>query len=248
MEVDLESQKDAFRRRYSGMTDGELLDAYQNRLDSFCEAAKAAITEVVHERGGADMLKLSAGSGSRRQQQSGDSGTGIDGGVRILDDETVAECQFALIEGAAGHADQLLHDIQKRLAETYMPLDCRWGLVEVKTKGWISRVRRDFLIVEAEEFPDHHSYISIRDFGTYLDCMRALTVEPGFLKKFFSRKITGDEAALSAPGNLLKYQDLRSWNAVINNSVKRSLHDLVARLGKQPSQMYYGEKSFLDMW
>lgn len=241
----MESQKDAFRRRYSGMTDKELLDAYQNRFETFCEAAKDAFNEVLKERGGVDMVKLRAGAGhSSSVDGKGEEVTG----VRTLSDETVKEVQFALINGAAGQAEPLLANVQKRLQEAYMPLQCRWGVVEVKTKGWVSRVRRDFLIVEVEEFPDYHNYISVRNFGTYLDCLRALTMEPNFVKKILSRKLTGDEEGLSAPKNLLKFQDLNSWNNVVNDCMKKSIDALVERLGQKPGQFRYGERNFLDIW
>ena len=241
----MESRNDALKKRFAGMTDSELLEAYQARFNTFSDAAKTAFNEVLKERGGVDMLKLRAGAGHSSQADGkGDEVTG----VRTLSDETVAEAQFALIDGASGQADRLLEDIQKKLQAAYMPLQCRWGVVEVKTKGWISRVRRDFLIVEVEEFPDYHNYISVGDFGTYLDCLRALTIEPGFVKKFLSRKLTGDEEGLSAPKNLLKFQDLHSWNTVVKNCVKRSIDELIERLGQKPGQHQYGEQTFLDIW
>ncbi len=170
------------------------------------------------------------------------------GGTRTLKDETISETQRAFIRNAAGHSEEVIEDIKKRLRESDMPLDCKWGVTEVKTAGWISRVRRDFLIVELSEFPDYHNYISVRDFGIYLDCLRVLTIEPGVVKKLLAKKLADDEQALSAPKNILKNQDLEAWKSVVNDCVKQSIDALVERLGQKTSQIRYSEKTILDIW
>jgi len=173
---------------------------------------------------------------------------GIFSDVRTLDDETLYEIQYYFITNAAGNATRVLDSIQKKLEVVDMPLKCRWGVAEVKTKKWISRVRRDFLIVDVDEFPNHHTYISIRDFGTFLDCIRILTVEPGFAKKLIAKKLVGDEEALSQPKNILKHQDLHSWKEAVSICFKQAIDELIEELGRKPSDVRSGAKTFLDIW
>ena len=260
---------DEFEQGLRGMSDEDLLDMIDKNPEEYTSDAIRAAKEEAERRGGVEKLyelidaKFQLISEQEDQAQAeqeklyaeavreGEHALlphGLFSGTRTLKDETLSEVQFAQIRDAADHAESVIDDIKKKLEAACMPLDCRWGVVEVKTKSWISRVRRDFLIVELSEFPDYHTYISVRSFGTYLDCMRALTIEPGFVKKFLSRKLAGDEEALSAPKNILKHQDLNTWNEIVKDCMKRSVDELVERLGQKPGQVQYGEKKFLDIW
>jgi hypothetical protein len=104
------------------------------------------------------------------------------------------------------------------------------------------------LVVVHDDFPDYHQYISIRDYGLYMDCIRVFTVEPGFIKKFISRKLSGDPQGLSAPKNVLKHHDLHSWNVVVNDCVHMAIDELVEELGQKPGSVHSGTKTFMDIW
>lgn len=165
-----------------------------------------------------------------------------------LKEESILNEWTMLLDHAAGQAQGLIADIQKRLAESKMPGECTWEVEEVKSSGFFSKVRRDFLVVDLEQFKDYHMYIGIRDYGVHLDCCRFLTVEPGFLKKFAAERLTGYADALSAPKNILIHQDLRAWTTVVHHAVVDSVDDLIKKLGKDPKLLKRESKGILEIW
>ncbi|MGP8321755.1 MAG: hypothetical protein ACT6FE_05470 [Methanosarcinaceae archaeon] len=165
-----------------------------------------------------------------------------------LKEESILNEWAMVLDNASGNSQAVLDDIQKRLRESNIPGDCNWGIEEVKSSGLFSKVKRDFLIVSLDQFKDYHMYVSIRDYGVHLDCCRFLTVEPNFLKKFASTKLTGSADALSAPKNILIHQDLRAWATVVHHAVLDSVEALMAKLGKDPSLLQRGSKGFLEIW
>ena len=57
-----------------------------------------------------------------------------------------------------------------------------------------------------------------------------------------------DDEALSAPTNVLKHQDLSSWNEIVKDCMKQSIDEFVERLGQKPSQVQYGGNKSVDIW
>lgn len=165
-----------------------------------------------------------------------------------LKEEVIINEWAMVLDSAAGNAQTLLDDIQSRLEESRIPGDCTWKMREVKSEGIIGRVRRDFLIVSLKQFSDYHMYIGIRDYGAHLDCCRFLTLEPGFLKKWLSEKLTGVEDALSVPKNILVHQDLSAWTTVVHHAVLDSVEALMAKLGQDPRLLQRGSKGSLEIW
>lgn len=165
-----------------------------------------------------------------------------------LKEETILNEWAMVLDHAAGNVEIVLDNIQKRLNESKIPGECDWQVREVKSQGFFSRVRREFLFVSLKEFSDYHMYIGIRDYGAHLDCCRFLTVEPGFFKKWLSQKLTGDVEALSAPKNILIHQDLRAWTTVVHHCVLDSIESLMTELGKDPRLLQRQSKGFLEIW
>lgn len=165
-----------------------------------------------------------------------------------LKDESILNEWATVVDHAAGNAQAVMDDIQNRLQEAKIPGGCSWTVEEVKSKGFFAKVRRDFIIVSLDEFKDYHMYIGIRDYGVHLDCARFLTVEPGFMKKWASEKLTGYADALSAPKNILIHQDLRAWSTVVHHAVLDSVQALMTKLGKDPNLIQRGSKGFLEIW
>ncbi len=165
-----------------------------------------------------------------------------------LKEESILNEWAMILDNASGNAESVLEDVQNRLRESNIPGDCKWETEEVKSSGLFSKVRRDFLLVSLEQFKDYHMYISIRDYGVHLDCCRFLTVEPNFLKKWASTKLTGAADALSAPKNILIHQDLRAWTTVVHHAVLDSVEALMTKLGKDTKHLQRGSKGFLEIW
>lgn len=165
-----------------------------------------------------------------------------------LKEESILNEWAMVLDHVAGNAQAVLDDIQQRLAESQIPGDCTWSVEEVKSSGLFSKVRREFLVVNLSEFKDYHMYVWIRDYGVHLDCCRFITVEPGFLKKWASEKLTGAADALSAPKNILIHQDLRAWGTVVHHAVVDSVEALMKTLDKDPRLLQRGSKGFLEIW
>jgi hypothetical protein len=165
-----------------------------------------------------------------------------------LKEESILNEWSMMIDGAAGQAEAVLSEVQKNLQKSRIPGNCTWSVDEVKSSGLFAKVRREFLMVSLEDFKDYHMYIGIRDYGTHLDCVRFLTVEPGFLKKWAAERLTGYADALSAPKNILVHQDLRAWATVVHHAVLDSVYALVKKLGQDPSLIQRGSKGFLEIW
>ncbi len=165
-----------------------------------------------------------------------------------LKEESILNEWAMVLDNASGNSQTVFEEIQNRLRNSEIPGDCSWGIEEVKSAGMFSKVKRDFLIISLEQFKDYHMYVSIRDYGTHLDCCRFLTVEPNFLKKWASTKLTGSADALSAPNNILIHQDLRAWTTVVHHAVVDSVEALMKNLGKDTTHLQRGSKGFLEIW
>lgn len=165
-----------------------------------------------------------------------------------LKEETILDQWSQMVDTAAGQADAIIDDVQKRLRDAQMPGNPDWSLEEVKSSGWFSKVRREFLVVTLQEFKDYRIYVAARDYGIHLDICWFLTVEPGFFKKKLAERLGGDKAALSAPKNILIEQDLRAWVTVVHHCVKGAVEALMGKLGQDPKKIRTQSKGFLEVW
>jgi len=165
-----------------------------------------------------------------------------------IKEETILDQWSAILDGAAGSNHQLLEDIRQRLAAAQIPGECTWEFEEIKSAGWLSKVRREFLVIRWKQFSDYRLYIGVRDFGVNLDVCRFLTIEPGAFKKFLSRNVAGDDAALSGPKNILVAQDLRAWLTTVHHVLLNSVDQLLAELGQDSSGIERKSKGMLEVW
>ncbi|MCB1282335.1 MAG: hypothetical protein KDB18_12515 [Salinibacterium sp.] len=165
-----------------------------------------------------------------------------------LKEETILDQWAMMLDRAAGHADKILEDIDRRLRASEIPGDCSWETEEVKSSGWFSRVKREFIIIRLEQFGDYRMYVAARGYGVHLDICRFTTVEPGFFKKHLAEKLGGTSDALSAPKNILIEQDLRAWVTVVHHCVIDSVEALMESLGQDKSKIKRESKGFLSVW
>jgi hypothetical protein len=166
-----------------------------------------------------------------------------------LKEETILNQWSMLIDGAAGRGNEVLDSIQFHLEAARIPGNCQWSVDEVESGGFLSKTRREFLIVRLDQFSDYRNYVGVRAYGTHLDCCRFLTVEPGFFKRQISQAITGGEdRLLSTPKNLLVEQDLSAWVTVVHHAVLDAVKSLYAKLGQDPAGIRRETKGFLQVW
>ncbi len=165
-----------------------------------------------------------------------------------LKEENILDEWSTVLEQARDHSDALLEDMQRRLEASQIPGGCTWALVDVQSSAWVSRVRREFLVVQLEQFKDYRMYIAAREYGIHLDVCRFLTVEPGFFKKALAEQVAGDQGALSTPKNILLHQDLRAWVTVVHRAVVGAVEELMKTLGQDTSRINRKSKGFLEIW
>lgn len=165
-----------------------------------------------------------------------------------LKEETILDQWSMMVDRAAGHASKVLQDIDQRLRAAEIPGGCTWETQEVKSQGWLSKVRRDFMVVRLEQFGDYRMYIAAREYGVSLDVCRFTTVEPGFFKKHLAERMTGTAEALSAPKNILVEQDLRAWVTVVHHCVLDAVGSLMDSVGQDKSKIKRESKGFLEVW
>lgn len=166
-----------------------------------------------------------------------------------LKEETVLNQWSTLIDRAAGHTDELFEEIQGQLKMAQIPGGCTWSVEEIKSSTWVSRVRRDFLVIKLEQFSDYRNYVGIRDYGINMDVCRYLTCEPGFFKKKISEKFfAGDPLGISSPKNILVEQDLTAWATVAHHCVLDGVSVLLKKLGQDPSKLRRETKGVLEVW
>ncbi len=193
-----------------------------------------------------------------RSEYQGHHQDGIFSGIKTINgmfssDKTIKEESILnewtmILDNAAGNSQAILDEIQNRLSESKIPGNCTWAVEEVQSSGLLSKVKREFLIINLEQFKDYHMYVSIRDYGVHLDCCRFLTVEPNFLKKWASEKLTGAADALSAPKNILIHQDLKAWATIVHHAVVESVEVLMNKLEKDTTHLRRGSKGFMEIW
>ena len=166
-----------------------------------------------------------------------------------LKDETILNQWSMLIDGAAARGNEVLDSIKFHLEAARIPGNCHWSVDEVESGGFLSKTRREFMIVRLDQFSDYRNYIGVRAYGSHLDCCRFLTVEPGFLKRQLSQAITGgSDQLLSTPKNLLVEQDLSAWATVVHHAVLDAVKSLYAKLGHDPAGIRHETKGFLQVW
>jgi|GEM_PF-1271291 len=169
-------------------------------------------------------------------------------GRRKIDGAKVREQWATLVDRGAGHAEELIYDIQNRLEEAEIPGECTWSLIAARSPVVFSKLSRPFLSVELKQFKDFHQYIGARDYGIHLDCCWFLTIEPGMLKYVISTTITDDSEALSQPKDILVAQDLRAWITVVHCAVMDAVDALAERIGSDKSRIQRGTKGVLGIW
>lgn len=166
-----------------------------------------------------------------------------------LKEETILNQWSMLVDGAAGKATALLKDIEARLTAARIPGRCEWSVEEVQTGGFLRKTRREFLIIRLAQFDDYRTYVGVREYGSFLDLCRFVTVEPGFLKRQLSQAIApGEDRLLSAPKNILVEQDLYAWVTVVHHCVLDAVRSLLKEVGQDPLGIRRETKGFLQVW
>jgi hypothetical protein len=264
----MKNAHEEMRRRIKALTDEELVNMIDGNPQDYTEEGLLIARQEAESRGSLEGLykKIENKYGSPQEQtesiaeqetpETPTSDAGRDSSPRktwsfrsrTLKEETLLEEWSMLVLQGAGNAPGVLDEIQLLLESSKIPGECKWLIEEVKSSNLIFKTKREFLIVEIDQFKDYHNYICIRDYGVHLDCSRFLTVEPGFLKKKLLTNLGMDETRLSTPRNIMLHQDLQAWNTVVDYAVKTSVESLLTRLGQDIKLMPRESRKVLDIW
>jgi len=149
---------DELNIRTKNLSDEELLNMIDGNPEDFTEEAVDAARKEVLNCGRTELLyqkiekemeevRLLENMDIPPEEFEGDNQyeltTGLFSNVRTLKDETIGDIKQRMIPQASGHVEEVINDIQKLLEASNMLFNCRWGVVEVKIKQLILRVRRD---------------------------------------------------------------------------------------------------------
>jgi len=167
-----------------------------------------------------------------------------------LKDENILDQWSTVIDDAAGHAFEVLEDIQEHLEASRFPDGTSWKLEEVKSGGGMfgGGTKRELLFIRQKALSDYKMYVGVRDYGAHLDICRFLTCEPGRVKKFIAEKLAGYSEALSQPSDILNEQDLRAWVTVVHHCVVGATGALMKRLDQDPTTINRTSKGALEVW
>lgn len=165
-----------------------------------------------------------------------------------LKEETILNQWSTLLTQGARQAGALMGAIEAQVRAAQIPGGVSVSLDEVQSGGFMSKTRREFLIVKLEQFSDYRMYIGCRPYGVHLDVCRFVTVEPGFFKKAIANQLGGSADALSAPKNILVEQDLRAWVTTVHHAVLSATESVMRDLGQNPATLNRQSKGFLEIW
>lgn len=165
-----------------------------------------------------------------------------------IKEETILNQWSMIVEGTADRGEDVLRAILAHLKDARLPEGCSCHKDTVQSGGWMSKVKREFLICENESFKDYRVYIGVRAYGANLDVCRFVTVEPGFMKQLMSQQMAGDAYALSGPRNILVEQDLKAWLTVVHHAVIDAVDDLFSDLKRDRSKIRRESRGILEIW
>jgi hypothetical protein len=159
--------------------------------------------------------------------------------------EGVLQSWTRLIEDGAGHGKEILDAVEAKIRQSKMP-DILWNQREVSS-GFMS-AKRWFLVVGHRNMSDYKMYIGARDFGAHLDVAWYLTVQPGTLKRAFSKYTMGNPNAISMQMDFFRQQDLSACVGYAHKCVVDEVNKLLSQLGQDTAGLNTKSKGFLELW
>jgi len=163
-----------------------------------------------------------------------------------LTSEKVLERWAGLVQGGAGRSEWLIDKTIELLSATDLQ-NLFYKREPVRT-GMFSDPR-DFLILTYGTLREYAMFIGARDFGKDLDVAWFLTVNPGFLKRAISKKLTGGNPnALSMDIDLFAQQDLQAFKLVADTCLQKAVDILLDELKLDHSTIDRKSKGFLSVW
>src|SRR5215211_5229026 len=145
--------------------------------------------------------------------------------MATLSREKVIDQWFALVERGAGRDKWVMDKTQEAIKEFAAPgVSIRREAVSSGLFG----ESRQFLIVTHQKLKEYAMFINARNFGRDLDVSWFMTVNPGFLKRAISKRLTmGDPNALSTNIDVFAQQDLSAYEQAAHHCLQDILKTLM---------------------
>jgi hypothetical protein len=164
-----------------------------------------------------------------------------------LRSEKVVKQWGTVVERGAGRDKWVLDTTETLIKEVSPPTVVTKR--EPVTSGGMFSEKRDFLIVTHNTLREYAMFIGAQNFGKDLAVAWYLTVNPGFLKRAISKKLTnGDPNALSGVLPVFAQQDLSSLLSSAHHRLKEVVQELFSELSQDSSRIDWNPKGFLNIW
>jgi hypothetical protein len=165
--------------------------------------------------------------------------------MATLKAEKVVRQWGTIIERGAGRDKWVFDQTETLIRETCPPAVVLRR--EPVTTGMFSE-KREFLIVTHSAIREYAMFISAQNFGQDLSVSWYLTVNPGFLKRAISKKLTRDSNALSQEIPVFAQQDLSAYVSIAHNRLRAVVEELNKELQQDYSRIDWQPKGILSMW
>jgi hypothetical protein len=164
-----------------------------------------------------------------------------------LRSEKVVKQWGTVVERGAGRDKWVLDTTETLIKEVSPPAVVTKR--ESVTSGGMFSEKRDFLIVTHNTLREYAMFIGAQNFGKDLAVAWYLTVNPGFLKRAISKKLTnGDPNALSGVLPVFAQQDLSSYMHMAHSRLKEAVGILLDEMQQDTARIDWSPKGFLSIW
>jgi hypothetical protein len=150
-----------------------------------------------------------------------------------------------IVDNGAGRGEQIYTLLDEELKKVNIP---NVRTFRVGVKAGMPSNERDFFIIRHTGLREYSMYVHAHDIGGYLNCGWFLTVNPGFFKRRFSKRLTGNPFYLSQKLGIFSQQDLSAWTHIVHRIFKNLVTDLMHDMDMDITGMNTTSKGFLSVW
>jgi hypothetical protein len=165
--------------------------------------------------------------------------------MATLKSEKVIQQWGQLIEGGAGRDRWVLDTTEQLIKDANIP---NVSLRREAVSSGLFGEKRDFLIVTHRALREYEMFISAREYGRHLAVSWYLTVNPSFLKRSISKRITGNPNALSQEIPVFAQQDLNAYVGIAGDCAEKACETLMDELKLDTSTIDRKSKGVLNIW
>jgi hypothetical protein len=152
-----------------------------------------------------------------------------------------------VIEGGSGNSERFFRSVEQYLKNANMP-----NVTVERTQVVTSRLfgqGRESIIVRHKSLHEFTTFISARDFGSFLDIAWVVTLNPGFLQRQFSKTVTGSGYGLTFRSlDVFLNQELEAYTTITLRGVIETTKNIHESLKQDFTKVNMRSKSGLAAW